>query len=72
MATEKQTVKVCDICKKKVAAESTMYIGGHPHAGWYAIEKHGGPTNLEALREQKQWDVCSEYCLQKLSKQLVS
>ena len=72
MATEKQTVKVCDVCKKKVVDSGEMWIGGHPHAGWFAVQKHGGPTNLESLREQKEWDVCGIKCLAKLAASLAA
>jgi hypothetical protein len=67
MATKKQTVKVCDVCKHEVVDSGEMWIGGHSHAGWFAIEKHGGPTDLMSLREQKYWDVCSIECLTKLA-----
>ena len=44
-----------------------MHFGGHPHAGWFAVSMHGGPTDLQSLRSQKEWDVCGKKCLQKLA-----
>ena len=66
MATRKETVKVCDACSKRVTDEGETHFGGHPHWGWFAIEKHGGKTDLESLREKRQWDVCGVQCLKKL------
>lgn len=70
MATRKETVKICDVCKKRVTDEGETYFGGHPHAGWFAVEKHGGPTDLASLKAQKKWDVCGVECLRKLSASL--
>jgi hypothetical protein len=67
MATKKETVKVCDMCKKRVSDEGETYYGGHPHAGWFSIFMHGGPTDLDSLKSEKQWDVCGKPCLQRLA-----
>ena len=72
MATRKETVKVCDVCKKQVSDDGEMQLGGHPHSGWFAVQKHGGPTDLKSLREQKEWDVCGIGCLLKLAKLLLN
>jgi hypothetical protein len=72
MATRKETVKVCDVCKKRVSDEGEMHFGGHPHAGWFKIEKHGGPTDLESLRSQHRFDVCGTECLVKLAQRLAT
>ncbi len=70
MSTKKETVKVCDVCKKRVSDEGETYFGGHPHAGWFKIEMHGGPTNLRALKAQHEWDVCGAKCFETLGKTL--
>lgn len=70
MATKKETVKVCDVCKKRVSDDGEMHFGGHPHAGWFAVEMHGGPTDLRSLRSQKEWDVCGTKCLKALAAKL--
>lgn len=67
MATKKETVKVCDVCKKRVSDGGEVHFGGHPHAGWFAVEMHGGRTNLKALQAEHEWDVCGKQCLQKLA-----
>lgn len=67
MATKKETVMVCDVCKKRVSDEGEMHIGGHPHAGWFTVEMHGGATDLRSLKSQKSWDVCSPVCLKTLA-----
>ena len=72
MATLKATVKQCDVCGTKVSDEGAAWIGGHPHAGWLAVEMRGGPTNLEALRAQRSWDLCGWKCLNKLSNEKAS
>ena len=70
MSTKKEVVKVCDVCQKRVSDEGETYFGGHPHAGWFYIEMHGGPTDLRSLQSQHQWDVCGRKCLTELAKKL--
>lgn len=70
MSTKKETVKTCDVCGKRVSDGGETYFGGHPHAGWFAVEMHGGPTDLSSLKSQKQWDVCGAVCLEVLGTQL--
>ncbi len=70
MATLKETVKVCDCCKKRVSDTGEMHIGGHPHSGWFTVLMHGGPTDLESLKAKKEWDCCSAKCLMALAVRL--
>jgi hypothetical protein len=70
MATEKSVTKVCDVCGNRVVAPAEIFIGGHPHYGWFRVEKHGGRTDLESLRERSQWDVCGLGCLSRLANKI--
>lgn len=69
MATRKEIVKTCDVCQKRVTDEGEIHYGGHPHAGWFKISMHGGPTDLRSLQHQMEWDVCSKKCYLKLAEQ---
>ncbi len=66
--TRKEVVKVCDVCGRKVSDEGEISFGGHPHAGWFAIDKHGGPSDLRSIRSPHHWDVCGTKCLLELAK----
>jgi hypothetical protein len=70
VATKKETVKICDVCKKRVTDEGQTWVGGHPFVSWFAVENHGGLTDLASLKAQKEWDVCGVECLRKLATQL--
>lgn len=67
MTTRKETVRVCDVCKKRVSDEGEKYYGGHPHNGWFAIHQTGGSTDLDSLKKIRDWDLCSTACLNTLA-----
>lgn len=70
MSTKKATIKVCDVCEKKVSDGGETWIGGHPFSGWFEVNQHGGSTALHELRKKRDWDICSTKCLEELSKNL--
>lgn len=67
MTTRKETVRVCDVCKKKVSDGGELHIGGHPHTDWFTVEQTSGSTQLDELKKRRDWDLCSIACLQKLA-----
>lgn len=42
MSTRKETVKICDVCKKRVSDDGEITFGGHVHNGWFKLNEHGG------------------------------
>ena len=70
MATRKETVRICDVCQKSVTDSGELWIGGHPHNGWFSVRQSGGSTDLESLHKQRDWDVCSVKCLKALAEKL--
>ncbi len=67
--TRKETVRICDVCKKRVSDDGELSIGGHAHSGWFNLHMTEGSTRLEALKRQREWDVCSVLCLDRLVQQ---
>lgn len=63
VSTKKETVKICDVCKKRVSDEGETYYGGHPHQGWFEVHQRGGATDLASLQMKRDWDICSVKCL---------
>lgn len=63
MATKQEIVKVCDVCNQRVSDEGEVHFGGHPHQGWFEVERIGGATDLKSLKAKRDWDVCSVRCL---------
>lgn len=66
MSRHKATVRICDICKKRVSDEGKISFGGSVHTGWFAIEQTSGSTQLSELNKQREWDVCGIECLRLL------
>lgn len=67
MTTRKETVRVCDVCTRKVSDGGELHVGGHPHSGWFTVEQTGGRTTLGELKKRRDWDVCSIGCLNTLA-----
>lgn len=63
----KGNVRTCDICKRTVCDEGKLWIGGHPHSGWFRVQETGGITALSELKRKKDWDICSQGCFLKLA-----
>lgn len=70
MSTRKETVKICDVCQKRVSDDGEITFGGHVHSGWFKLHEQGGGTSLEALRKVRDWDVCGIKCLKRLVAEL--
>jgi hypothetical protein len=70
MSQHHAIIRICDICRKRVSDEGEVTYGGHVHAGWFTIERTGGSTTLRALKEEREWDVCSLGCLKMLAAKL--
>ncbi len=66
----KETVRICDVCKKRVSDEGEMMLGGHSHSGWFVIQRIGGGTSLRELKQENEWDVCGITCLKLLADKL--
>lgn len=66
----KETVRICDVCKVRVSDEGETYYGGHPHNGWFTLNKTNGSSALRELNKKRQWDVCCKECLKNLSMHL--
>ena len=54
----------CDVCGKSTTDEGEVWFGGHPFSFWFHLSMNGGPTDLESLHAQKEWDICSKKCLE--------
>jgi hypothetical protein len=65
---KKQQIRTCDICGKTVSDEGEIYFGGHPFYGWFTVNMHGGPTDLESLHAPHDWDICSKQCMIKFAR----
>lgn len=57
------TSLVCDHCKTEKSDNGQIQYGGHPHSGWYHLNKINGSTMLSELKKKKEWDFCSKKCL---------
>ena len=49
----------CDVCGQRTNDEGEPWFG----SGWFHLSMPGGPTNIESLHTQKEWDICSKKCL---------
>lgn len=72
MSHHKATVRICDICKKRVSDEGEITFGGHVHSGWFLIDQTSGSTKLSELKKKREWDVCGIDCLRLLVAKLGS
>lgn len=66
MSRHQATVRICDICKKRVSDNGEISYGGSVHTGWFTVEQTSGSTQLSELKKQREWDVCGVECLRRL------
>lgn len=70
MTTRKETVRVCDVCERRVSDEGEIQYGGSAHQGWFSVHRTSGKTDLGSLKAHRDWDVCGIGCLKQLTMRL--